>query len=429
MDPGPPPDHSNGLAARRNTMTASPHSSAAHGSADLLKQGPHERIRSIDGLRGLAVLTVMLLHFNLMRPSNMVETGLVQLLGIGWIGVDLFFLVSGFLITGILWESRGTDGYFWRFYTRRTLRIFPLYYAFLFALLIVLPALFSQYAAEHVGNDKRIWLWTYLSNILMAREGWEGLPSHTTHLWSLAIEEQFYLIWPLVVYLLGYRGLVATCLVILGASPLIRAALDHAAPNGIAAYTLLPARLDGLALGALIALVLRTNISVREVRRGGVWLSIAGVGGLVALSIFGALHGVTSLLPALDYDVQVIGYSLIALAFGGLLLLTLTSPEHSRLQRLLATPFLQSLGKYSYALYLFHVPLRNLVRERIRDVGGLPKLWGSELPAQIVLFVAAIGITWCAAVISWHLFEKHWLNLKDRVPYGRPREAEVNGAS
>ncbi|MHB1328106.1 MAG: acyltransferase family protein, partial [Gemmatimonadales bacterium] len=225
-------------------------------AGDLLKLDSDGRIRSIDGLRGLAVLVVMLLHFNLMRPANAGEMAFVQLLGTGWIGVDLFFLVSGFLITGILWEARGSDGYFWRFYTRRTLRIFPLYYAFLFGLLVVLPMFMSQYAAEHATHDRRIWLWTYLSNILMARDGWEGMPSHTTHLWSLAIEEQFYLIWPLVVYLLRYRGLVITCLTILGLSPLIRAGLDHALPDGVAAYTLLPARLDGLALGALLALIM-----------------------------------------------------------------------------------------------------------------------------------------------------------------------------
>lgn len=377
------------------------------------------RIRSIDGLRGVAVLTVMLLHFTLMRPSNLWEGGLVQLLDLGWIGVDLFFLVSGFLITGILWEARGTDGYFWRFYTRRTLRIFPLYYAFLFALLVVLPLLLSQYEAEHATNDRRIWLWTYLSNFLMARDGWEGMPSHTTHLWSLAVEEQFYLIWPLVVFLLSYRGLVGTCLAILGLSPLVRAALDHALPNGIAAYTLLPARLDSLALGALLALLVRTGPSTIDLRRGGVWLLGTGTVGLIGLSTLGHLHGWGGLLPPLHYDVQVVGYSLIAVAFGGVLLLALTAAPGSRLDRLLATRFLQSLGKYSYALYLFHVPLRNIIRERVRDAGGLPRIGGSELPAQILLFVVAIGITWCLAVVSWHFFEKHWLRLKDQVPYGK----------
>ncbi len=375
------------------------------------------RIAVVDGLRGAAILIVMLLHFAMMRPTGDAEEVVVALLETGWIGVDLFFVLSGFLITGILWDARGGDGFFRRFYARRTLRIFPLYYAFLFVILIIFPAVFDHYAAEHATSDQRVWLWTYLGNVLMARDGWSGMPSHTTHLWSLAVEEQFYLIWPLVVFFLSRRAMIGTCLAILALSPLVRLAFDIVQPDGIASYTLLPARLDGLALGGLIALAVRGNYSLPLLGRSGRQMLFVGGVGLFALMAFGQSIGWKGLLPALDRDVQLAGYSLVALLFGGLLLYALATPAGSRLHWVLNTRLLQSFGKYSYGLYLFHVPLRNLIRERVVLAGGLPRVGGTEAPAQAVLFVGAIGLTWLVAVASWHVYEKHWLKLKQLVPY------------
>lgn len=382
-----------------------------------LADGSTGRIAVVDGLRGTAILVVMLLHFAMMRPTGDGEVLFVALLETGWIGVDLFFVLSGFLITGILWDARGGDGFFRRFYARRTLRIFPLYYAFLFVVLIIFPALFEHYSAEHTGADQRIWLWTYLGNVLMARDGWEGMPSHTTHLWSLAVEEQFYLIWPLFVFFLSRRAMIGTCLAILALSPLVRLGIDMVMPNGVASYTLLPARLDGLALGGLIALAIRGKHSLPVLGRSGRRMLLVGGAGLLLLIAFGQWTGWKELLPALNRDVQLAGYSLVALLFGGLLLHSLATPEGSRLHRLLSSRMLQSFGKYSYGLYLFHVPLRNVIRERVALAGGLPRLGGSEVPAQAVLFLGAIGLTWVVAVGSWHVYEKHWLGLKRLVPY------------
>src|SRR5690606_28281082 len=209
----------------------------------------------LDGVRGLAVLAVMLLHFTLFVPMDGAERFLNGWLQTGWIGVDLFFVLSGFLITGILMDTRDDPHHFRNFYARRTLRIFPLYYAYLVLLFLVLPALHEGYAMEHATDDRRIWLWTYMGNFLMAR-GWEAMPSHTTHLWSLAVEEQFYLVWPLLVFAVRRRWLMALCgLTFLGAI-LTRAYL---ATQGAAAaaYVLTPARMDTLAAGALVAVVLR----------------------------------------------------------------------------------------------------------------------------------------------------------------------------
>lgn len=403
--------------------TATPAANAAAASVvptfGLTAAGEPERIIVLDGLRGVAILMVLVLHFTLMGPGPGLETAILRTAELGWVGVDLFFVLSGFLITGILWDSRGQDGYFVRFYARRTVRIFPLYYAFLIGVMVILPALVDSYAAEYAARDNRIWLWTYLSNVLMAREGWEGVPSHTTHLWSLAIEEQFYLLWPLVVWRANWRGLVGVCVAVIVASPLIRLGLNASGALPAAAYTMLPARMDGLAAGALLALVVRRDYTALQLNRWGRWLLLGAVTGLTAMVLYGRTEGWGGLLPALEQSVQVGGYSLIAMACGGFLLYAITAPSGSVVRAVLGTRSLRLMGQYSYGLYVLHVPIRNLMRDRLVVAGGLPRLWGSQLPAQVLLMVVAIAASWGIALISWHLYEKHWLRLKRRFPYQR----------
>ena len=129
-----------------------------------------------------------------------------RLTGAGWVGVDLFFVLSGFLITSILYEAKQSDGYFKNFYMRRVLRIFPLYYGVLFVAFAVVP-LFHPYQTGFYKtiSHNQIFLWTYLQNyVQLPWEGWAGF----THFWSLAVEEQFYLVWPAVVFLLNRRALM-----------------------------------------------------------------------------------------------------------------------------------------------------------------------------------------------------------------------------
>src|SRR5262249_2846553 len=140
---------------------------------------------------------VVLFHFSgifRLRESTAVGTILAR----GWMGVDLFFVLSGFLITGILLDSRGADGYFSSFYARRFLRIFPLYYGFLALWFLVLAYVFGSAYSDLFARERQVWFWSYTAN-------W-GRPDELGalgHFWSLAIEEQFYLVWPLVVWLLG----------------------------------------------------------------------------------------------------------------------------------------------------------------------------------------------------------------------------------
>ena len=371
----------------------------------------------LDGVRGVAVLLVMTLHFTIMVPMTWGERAFFNVTNTGWAGVDLFFVLSGFLITGILYDARGSDGYFRNFYARRSLRIFPLYYAYLTLLFVIMPMV-HPVSVTADGVSKQIWLWTYLGNILFARVDWAGMPGYTTHLWSLAIEEQFYLMWPLCVYLLSRSRLIQLCIaLIVGAATLrIGFAIADAAP--VVSYAFTFARVDTLATGGLIAVLARGDV-------GRAWLS-RYAGRILAASVIaialvtisvGVRSGGSYTLPALDPIVQLVGYTAIALGFGAALTLVIASPATSFAHRVLTTKAMISLGKYSYALYLIHVPLRSILAHEVTHRGGvLPRIAGSQLPAQILLILGGIAASYGLALVSWHLFEKHFLALKRFFP-------------
>ena len=178
--------------------------------------GPNEalqarQIPALDGLRGIAIAAVMVFHFTLYGPySNALMRGLpaigpaLHLAMAGWGGVDLFFVLSGYLITAILLRTKAAPGYFRRFYARRVLRIFPLYYLFLAVGIALSSRLPPAWSAE---GSWQLWLWTYLTNFKIGSAGWSSVPRAYEHFWSLAVEEQFYLLWPLLVFKLDERRL------------------------------------------------------------------------------------------------------------------------------------------------------------------------------------------------------------------------------
>ena len=179
----------------------------------------------------------------------------------GWMGVDLFFVLSGFLITGILLDSREKPGYFSRFYKRRLLRIFPLYY---FAVLVTwLTIVLIEKAPDRLqGYDSFTWFFTFTPNIAMGLKNdwlWHSEVFNLNHLWSLAVEEQFYIFWPFVVYFMPKRGLAILCLLLLAMGTGLRNMTDHVVGTefSVAAYTLPFCRMDGLAIGAFVAVALR----------------------------------------------------------------------------------------------------------------------------------------------------------------------------
>jgi peptidoglycan/LPS O-acetylase OafA/YrhL len=234
----------------------------------------------LDGLRGIAFLMIFCFHY--LPP-------VVDLPGVrwGWIGVDLFFVLSGFLITGILYDSLSSHTFFKTFYIRRSLRIFPLYFGFWLLLLLATPWLHFQW------NRYNVAVIMYVGNYLVpdtpaarhyidpfilaftAKHMLGGAPRIITfaHLWSLTVEEQFYCIWPAVVWMVRKRGrLLTLCLVVVAAMPFLRLLFSHFVGSGVAGgavYGSLFFRMDTLLFGGALALWLRgTSLSAATIRKG-----------------------------------------------------------------------------------------------------------------------------------------------------------------
>src|SRR4029450_13934129 len=202
----------------------------------------------------------MLHHFTYYRPPSGIDTQIASVLFFFWTGVDLFFVLSGFLITGILLDTRGSERYFTTFYARRILRIFPLYYLVLFLAFVVLPkfpALHLEVAGQ--ADLPPQWpYWLYLTNFSIADGGW--VHGWVDVGWSLAIEEHFYLVWPLVFWLSPPRVVALLGAVIVVAEPLARVFARETEVKALSIYVLTWFRLDGLAIGALLALAQRRGL-------------------------------------------------------------------------------------------------------------------------------------------------------------------------
>src|SRR6185312_12498830 len=201
------------------------------------------RIPQLDGLRAIAISMVLVSHF-WTYPAN--TTALNRLFSSGWLGVDLFFVLSGYLITSILLRTRDSATYFRTFYMRRILRIFPPYYLLLLIVLVLLP-LARPLGGELAAEQWTFWL--FLGNFFLAH-GWQMLRIDLT--WSLAIEEQFYLVWPALVRYCNRIGPV--CIAICIGLPIVRIALWESGVGWMWLHLMMPLRADSFAWGALVAL-------------------------------------------------------------------------------------------------------------------------------------------------------------------------------
>ncbi|MCB9679382.1 MAG: acyltransferase [Alphaproteobacteria bacterium] len=368
----------------------------------------------LDGLRGIAVLGVMLYHFTARYdPVGPVDRALVAVIGSGWSGVDLFFVLSGFLITSLLIESRDSPRYFKAFYARRFLRIFPLFYLF-----IGLLTLFRSSPLLHYDPRAGLWWhWLYLSNFKAALYGWnQGTPG-LTHLWSLAVEEQFYLVWPFVVLWTPPKRLLAVCLSLVVAAAVLRGLIfgTPLAPQGpVSIYTYPFTRMDTLAGGAVLAVLAHREGGLDRWRAVFGWM-VAIAGGLMVLQ--GIRNGgIQWRRPNLA--VQVLLYSEIAVVYTGLLGLILTNARDSLVSRALSWGPLMRVGTYSYGMYVLHPILLHFAR--LAGRGG--PLFGSRLATMLVMSVVLSVATFVLAAASYHVFESRFLALKKRFPYVRSRE-------
>jgi peptidoglycan/LPS O-acetylase OafA/YrhL len=375
-----------------------------------------EHFRALDGIRGGAILLVMFFHFSayghgLIRSDVWIDRLYYRISGTGWIGVDLFFVLSGFLITGILYDAKHTDRYFRNFYARRVLRIFPLYYAALLLFLVILPWLRPDDAGLQAITRDGAWYWSYLANVRIADMGWPEVPL-LGHFWSLAVEEQFYLVWPVIVLLLDRRRLQLACVLCIFGAIVVRVGL-HFYGNPTAAFVFTPARVDVLAVGAYIAVAARGPSGLQQLSR--IAPPVAASLAAVLLFILGLRRG----FAAYDPWVFTLGLSVLALFFGAVLVLALTMPRHTKLARLLDSSVLSFFGRYSYGLYVIHSPILFMFAGAV-PLTILPTVFGSQLLRQLAFLLIATAVSVAMALASWHVLEKQFLKLKRHFPYGPP---------
>jgi peptidoglycan/LPS O-acetylase OafA/YrhL len=357
---------------------------------EILRRPPtHVHIPALDGIRGIAILLVFAYHYGrggIHDPSKLVRV-LATMCAFGWSGVDLFFVLSGFLITGILYDTREEPGYYKNFYARRALRIFPVYYLFA-AVLFVLG---HNWRLGHLSFLFYIgypvaFLWPSLVEI----------PLRVTHLWSLQLEEQFYLLWPSIVKRL--RNPLQACLIAILTAPLLRLLvfrlLVTSGSHQDWSYAFLPCRMDSLAVGAAVALLFRAGWK----HHLNAWAPLTLCVSTAALAAIFLLRQTTDHYDAV---VTTTGFSLLAFACGALLILALT---HGRIFSL---PILRLFGRYSYGLYLFHFPLTALF-EPLKH-----RLWVFYVPICLLVNLAV-------AAASFHFFEQPIMGLKKRFNYSNP---------
>ena len=379
------------------------------------------RLGELDGLRGLAVAAVMCCHFtDIAAPVTGADRILLALAGSGWIGVDLFFVLSGFLITGILVDAKGSEDFLRTFYIRRFWRIFPIYYLLLTVLLLTSPLhpVFSLEGSEYRAPG----LFFYGANYMTEAGGWPSRP--LIHLWSLSVEEHFYIFWPVLVAMLSLRRLAAATVVLLLAVPLLRALLLAAGASGTSIYVPTHTRIDTLLFGALLAIVLR--LYPGGARRPVAGAAVAFVAAGLAAAWLAGPRGVVwqGWMPfQLTW-----GFSLLAAGFTGLLVATLGLAESNPYRRMLRCRPLVRIGKLSYGIYLFHVPIdawaRNLGLHPARHATPDSPIW-----PELSFYVLGIGaVVYLLAELSWRYVESPLLEIKERWRYRPASPPDPGGA-
>jgi peptidoglycan/LPS O-acetylase OafA/YrhL len=373
---------------------------------------PKRHYPALDGLRGVAILGVMLFHgFLGLKWDLPLNAKLAALPQIGWLGVDIFFVLSGFLITGILLDTRDSPAHFRNFYARRSLRIIPVYYLLLVIVFLILPWFipFDTPGLQTIQH-RQAWFWTYLTNIsfvfyrkLWVQSDWLDL----NHLWSLAVEEQFYLFWPMVVYFLNRRWLKRACVACVVMSLALRIVLWKMGQGTGSMYFPTPCRLDGLAIGSLVAILIRDKGGFAAI------FNPARIGTVIAAAMLVSLGFLRGGIVFTDKPTVVFGITIVNL-LAACVVVMITAPWSSDpLRVLLNNRFLRMSGKYSYGLYLFHDVLRMPLGLLI-PANRIVKAVGSELLGNLIFVGVFVALSYAVALLSWHAYEKQWLKLKTR---------------
>jgi len=366
-----------------------------------------KHLPALDGVRGVAILLVVMVHLS----AILRDVGVRRYIGFGWVGVDLFFVLSGFLITRILLDTRTDAGYFRRFYIRRGLRIWPLYYVYLIVslLLVRLLTVVSAHSPGDFGSGGApsittpIWMYLFFVQNLC----WASLFSAKDVMavtWSLCIEEHFYLAWPVCVRNFSIRALKYGLLALLILSPFMRLGAMYVlrgAPYSTWLETIIrftPLHLDPIAAGCLLCLLWERLSSLK-------WHFQLFTGAF----LFGLAASVFCMVFNQSKPIYSFCFSALAIMFAGLVGMAL----NGWLSVVFTNPFLRYLGKISYGLYLIHPYLFLFLQSHhvLTSLGLGDHIQIGEWISAIV----AVSVSLLIASLSWKFYESRMLALKPKL--------------
>jgi peptidoglycan/LPS O-acetylase OafA/YrhL len=374
----------------------------------------NDRLKELDSVRGIAVLLVMAFH-TFKRADYFTQNAslhfITMLSSVGWIGVDIFFTLSGFLITNILLRSREHPHYFKNFYMRRILRILPLYIFLIVAVVVFVPNLEKRF----VEQMPRI-----LLVVLLFQQNWATIffdfpiTVYLVITWSLAIEEQFYFIWPFVVHRLRNETLLKVGAGYIALSILARIIgvmfIERVGRMSIYNffYFMSLTRFEELLIGALLAILLTYDGLKERIRKYSIPVFLVSLACFTAMVLLSPVPST----PAFGYiPITIGGYTTIALFTAGLIAAFSTYPETALIRRLFQNRVLAFLGEYSYSMYLFHIPVMLLT---------LDWFWHARMRGAAIyglhIFVT-FSATTVIALLTWNLIEKRMLSLKKYFEY------------
>lgn len=369
---------------------------------------PINRQRELDGLRGIAIIMVLLTHCFLFNPTGIITGLLYSAIRPMWLGVDLFFVLSGFLITRILLNSKGSSDYYRSFYWRRALRILPAYYTVLFFVLWIYPTFNSQLGQASLQREIPF-LMLQMQNWSLVFNGW---PEWTgiSHFWSLSVEEQFYLVWPLLVAKLSGRKLARLCTILFVMSLLGRFILIGVRSDWWVLYATTVTHMDGLVAGAWVAVVTSGNTKFSPAYiRNVMWIGVVAALGLTLLSI-----GYRSVSIQSTFGMS-LAITFASISSAALVLHIQQASLPPALSHLLCSPTLTWFGKYSYGIYLIHAVIIAQIGAWIRLVTAP---WLSTSPNTQILLAGTLVVTvTCAtAWAMYHLIERPLMEIGHRQP-------------
>lgn len=351
---------------------------------------------ALDGLRGIAILLVVLYH----------NFGFIPFFNYGWLGVDLFFVLSGFLITEILLNTRDTKNYFKTFYTRRMLRIFPLYYLSLVLVIIVFPAIKNFPFNLDFYTKNQVWFWLYLENWLLIFKAWGSSTYILNHFWSLSVEEQFYFVWPLIILLVKRpKYLLWLCFSVLLIVILSRCYIWYNKSSYTSyTYIFLFTRIDGILIGSMLALTKLINYNFLKKYSYLIIFSLATLNFL--------FYFINRYKQFTFPYWAIVGYTTFSVIFA-LIAYEAIDRRDKILTFILSIPLLRFLGKISYGFYVFHWPIYFMLY-KYTDSWAQSNFRLDGFSLHFFVSLVLTFIAFIISVISYYTYERIWLRLKER---------------